>query len=105
VVSADFTADVSESAGTDLRWFFAQWLDRPGCPILKVTAQEGGIAVEQVQQGEPYRFRLRLRWNGAGKQQEQVFVVRDRREVLEVAGPIARLAVDPEVELLFRKAP
>jgi aminopeptidase N len=105
VVSADFVADVSESAGFDLRWFFAQWLDRPGCPVLKVTAQEGGIAVDQVQQGEPYRFRLRLRWKTGGKQQEQVFTVRDRREVLEVAGPITGLAVDPEVELLFRKAP
>jgi len=105
VVTADFVADVSKSAGTDLAWFFSQWLDRTGCPVLRVKPQEGGIAVEQVQQGEAYRFRLRLRWNGADGKQEQVATIRERSTVLPVTGAIADLVVDPEVELLFRKAP
>jgi aminopeptidase N len=105
VVTADFVADVGQSAGTDLGWFFAQWLDRPGCPMLRVQAKPDGIAVDQLQQGEPYRFRLRLRWNGADGKQEQVATIRDRNTVVPVTGAVADLVVDPEVELLFRKAP
>src|SRR5262249_42752661 len=51
LVTADFVAAVQGSCGQDLGWFFAQWLDRVGCPELKVTAQDGAITVTQTQQG------------------------------------------------------
>jgi aminopeptidase N len=105
VVTADFVAAIEDSSGLELDWFFAQWLDRPGCPVLKVTPQEGGITVEQTQQQGPYRCRLRLCWQGAGgKEQERVLELREQRTVLELPGPVTNLTVDPQVELLFRKA-
>ena len=66
----------SESGGKDLRWFFAQWVERPGAPSLhieepKVRAEtssaegRGRFVIDarlrQTQEGEkaqPYRLRL-----------------------------------------------
>src|SRR5712671_2813030 len=72
VVTTDFVAAVEQHSKQKLGWFFDQWLDRVGCPELKVAVADGGIVVQQTQAGEPYRFWLRLRWqDGRGAPQEQ----------------------------------
>jgi len=105
LATADFVAAVQSSSGQDLGWFFAQWLDRVGCPELKVAAQDGAITVTQVQKGEPYRFWLRLRWHapdGAVLARRQRIDQQEQR--LAVDGAVRDLEVDPDVELLFRTA-
>ena len=105
VTTADFVAAVEQSSKEQLDWFFAQWLDRVGCPELKVTPGGGAITVAQVQAGEPYRFWLRLRWrDAAGKPQEERVRVAAASTRVPVTGAVADLQVDPEVELLFRAA-
>lgn len=105
LLTADFQATVQQSCGQDLGWFFAQWLDRKGCPELQVEVEGRAIVVRQRQPGDPYRCWLRLRWTGAdGKPQEQRLRLEDSEHRFPVDGPVADLAVDPAVELLFRPA-
>jgi len=105
VVNADLTAAIEKSAGVELDWFFAQWLDRIGCPVLKVASGEGAIVVEQTQAGEPYRFWLDLRWQDEhGKAQEQRVRIDGKETRVVVAGAVKELQVDPHVQLLYRPA-
>jgi len=93
-------------SGRDLRGFFAQWLDRPGCPELRLAWGADSVVVEQVQAGEPFDFLLPLQWTGAdGRVRKQSFRVRERRlEIRLAGGPVKVPVVDPDVELLYRKA-
>lgn len=105
VMTRDFIASVEQSSKQDLGWFFAQWLDRVGCPELKVAVAAGGITVQQVQKGEPYRFWLRLRWqDGNGAPVERRLRIDAASTEVPVDGTVRDLRVDPEVELLFRPA-
>ena len=105
VVTADFVASVEKSTGRGLDWFFEQWLDRRGCPALRVRAGAGGIVVDQMQRGAAYRFRLPLSWARAdGTRTAQTFEIRAAHTELAVTGKIAELVIDPDVELLFRTA-
>jgi aminopeptidase N len=98
----DFTRAVAKSTGVDLGWFFAQWLDRVGCPELKVAAGDGAISVTQGP-GEPWRCWLRLRWlDDKGDKHEQRVRVAAAKAEVPAAGGIKDLQVDPDVELLFR---
>ncbi|TAH34632.1 MAG: hypothetical protein EYC70_17010 [Planctomycetota bacterium] len=99
-------AAVEKAAGRELGWFFRQWLDRPGCPELQFEWREDGVRVRQTQAGDPYRFALTLKWTGAdGSEHKQRFEVREPDTSLTLAGaPIKVPVVDPDIELLFRKA-
>jgi aminopeptidase N len=102
VRNADFTHAVETSAGVDLGWFFAQWLDRVGCPELKVAAGDGNIAITQGP-GDPWRCWLRLRWlDDKGDKHEQRVRIAGQKDYVPAAGGIKDLQVDPDVELLFR---
>lgn len=105
VRNVDFTTAVEKSSGAELSGFFTQWLDRVGCPELKVVAADGAIAIEQVQPGEPYVFWLRLRWrDAAGAVQQQRVRVSGKTTNVPATGGVQDLEVDPDVELLFRPA-
>jgi aminopeptidase N len=104
VTTADFVATVERASGRELQWFFAQWLDRPGCPELQVEAQDGVIVVAQVQRGEPYRLRVPIAWQSAGGARvARTVVVEGARAEVAVEGTVEELVVDPDVELLFRE--
>ena len=92
----------------DLRWFFSQWLDRVGCPELRVRrstdAEPAGLVIEQTQKGDPYTFWLQLRWTGAdGTVHNKEVRVRERTTKVAIAGSIDDLRLDPDVQLLFRQ--
>ena len=50
VLTEDFQQVMEEVAGTDLRWFFRQWIYQPGYPILDMEwtwdEEEGEISIE-----------------------------------------------------------
>ena len=106
VITADLVKVVEEVSGRELGWFFEQWLDRPGCPILRLSEAEGSPVIEQVHEGAPYRFRLRLRWPGDdGVVHDKVLEITEASTPIPVpAGQIKNLELDPEVELLFKLA-
>ena len=108
VVTDDFVSVVEEISKQELSWFFEQWLNRKGCPELRVgvfTAPggESGVRVEQLQAGEPYRFWLRLKVT-LPQGQDFPFALRVDRRRQEILLPKGSqdLVVDPDVETLFR---
>ena len=102
VSTRDFVRAVESASGQKLGWFFDQWLDRVGCPILEVTSKSEEVVVTQHQGGAPYRFRLRLAWKTAdGEAKERVFRITDKRQRLPLQAA-KDLRIDPKVELLYR---
>lgn len=106
--SADFERVMEEASGQDLGWFFAQWLARPGHPVLTVSTElHAGttrIVVRQVQPGDPWRIAVDLDVaRGGGRRRERI-EMRGREAMIEVeaAEPI-EITVDPDVWLLHER--
>ena len=108
----DLRLAVEHEAGRDLRWFFDQWLTRPGFAELTVRwsqdASTGQLAL-QVAQGArfaPYRFPLRLEVETADGERSLVSVdipaERNARVIVPARPPssVRSVRVDPLVELL-----
>lgn len=106
VTTRDFVRSVERSTGRELGWFFAQWLERPGCPVLRVTPRAGSVVVEQLQDTAPYRLRLPFAWKDArGRAHRATFDVTARRVELRLPGArVETIVFDPDVEVLYRPA-
>jgi len=106
VTTDTLRAALEAASGRALGAFFAQWLDRPGCPELEARWDERGLELVQVQPEEPFEFLLPLRWTAAdGRALERDVRVRERRQRIDLEGaPIRDGVLDPGVELLFRPA-
>jgi aminopeptidase N len=112
--SEDFQQVMEEETGTQLDWFFEQWLHRPGYPILEVETGEAGasaglqVSVTQRQGDYAPRFRLpielELRWDGESRREE--IVLESGRDVFVFPGvpPSAQVTVDPDGHVLKRLA-
>lgn len=110
----EFQRAVNKTTGKNYGWFFDEWVNRKGAPILKLsgvtTKQEGGktvISGEIVQSGEPYRLFIPLQAS-----LESGGPVRTTVEVKGVSTPFRvtvsatpkELALDPEGTLLIAGA-
>jgi len=103
VRTKDLVRLFEESSGEELDWFFDQWLNRVGCPVLRIEATSGGILVEQARDARPYRFRLPLQWTDTdGTKVKRMFEIKGIHTLLVVKN-VRDLVVDPDVELLFRR--
>jgi aminopeptidase N len=111
-LTPDLRTAVEQEAGRDLKWFFDQWLRRPGYAQLRTEwshdAETGEIAL-LVTQGDrfpPYRFTLRVAVEGADgavtDARVEVPAEPSARVVLPGVWTAAPRAVrpDPRVELL-----
>lgn len=97
----DFEAVAENVSGKDLRWFFDQWLYRPGVPKLsfhKVVDADGvSLVVEQFQK-EPYRFTLPVSVDVPGvKEFVRLYPVASRKQIL-------RLSSDKNATIKFSPA-
>jgi len=107
-------------AGRDLRWFFAQWIERAGVPEIEVTGFEvqpsAGPSgernrleamVHMAQHGAPYRLAVDLEFvlDGGRTHRTRIHVTESRQEVI-VPLPERPLAVrlDPGLHLFRRVA-
>lgn len=80
----DFEAVAEKVSGKDLKWFFDQWLYRPGIPKLSIKELVDGngvsLVVEQFQK-ETYRFSLPVVVEGANtKEMVRFLPVTGRRQ-------------------------
>jgi aminopeptidase N len=105
----DLIAAFQDVSGSDLGWFFDQWVYQAGYPVFKYThggypAAEGGytmtIALRQVQQNAPL-FRMPLEvgvTTAAGTSLHRVEVSGEYSSFeLDLDGPPADVVIDPEV--------
>ncbi len=108
-LTGDLQRHMETAAGTDLGWFFQQWLYEPGHPVLEVNwAQDPGgggrVEVRQVQSSNwpTFRFPLTVALIGEdGADRVMTFQVDARQHAFPVSGPApARIKVDPEQVLL-----
>lgn len=116
----DLERTFQEAAGRDLRWFFAQWVERPDAPDLELSGlrlqplhgNSGQVnAVEAVvhitQRGAPYRIPVELEFILSGDRTHRVRIQLAEAQQ-DVIVPLAErpLAVrlDPDLHLFRRVA-
>ena len=100
----------------DLRWFFAQWLERDGAPTLSLseavarpvsgaTAETFQLETTVVQSNEPFRFPLQLRIQMEGDRTQMLTVpLRSQGETISVTLPARPIAIDLDPEFMaFRR--
>jgi aminopeptidase N len=114
----DLARVMGAAAGEDLSPWFAQWLDRPGAPALRVeqarvVSRGGAPAVEltlaQTQAGEPYALDVpvALTLPSMPHAVRRTVRVTERRQTVTLpldAAP-SRLDVDPELDVFRRLDP
>jgi len=106
-------------SGMDLRWFFAQWVERAGAPVLTVIqaralpeASPGQphrylVTAKLIQEGGPYRLRLRLGVSLADGHVHDAWVdlrAADETVTIPVPGRPVALRLDPAYDS-FRRLP
>lgn len=110
----EFAAAVRRTTGQDYGWFFSQWLERGGVPVLKLekvrSRARGGryeVEADVVQVGEPYRLSLPVSLTTTGGTTvRQSLPIRGETAHLrfEADAPPKALSLDPEGNLLLAGA-
>ena len=102
----EFVAATAKATGKNLSWFFDQWLDRPGAPIVKlegVKYSSGVLTGKIVQEGAPYRLKLTLKVEtAAGPKSTDIDV--DRAEtpfMVKLASAPTLVTLDPDGNVLM----
>lgn len=106
----------SEESGKDLRWFFAQWVEQPGAPVMslgKLTAsrlpgEEAGERWElnvQIQQADkPFRVAIPLEVVMKDMTETHWVTISDAENTVTLRVPFQplRVGLDPEL-MVFRR--
>ena len=100
------------AADRDLGWFFAQWLDRPGAPRIRIAGVEPGgqeAVLSLAQEGPPYRLRLpvRLAFADGSQRTETVELTGKSGDISLATGGhrLVEVRVDPGYRVFRRLAP
>lgn len=108
----EFEAAASKAAGEDLRWFFSQWIDRAGVPVIRLTnvivrhdGPDTVIEGQIIQTGSVYRLRMpvqvELRTGAVVRQTVEVKAAQ-APFAIRVAGSPDRLRLDPDAIIPMR---
>ena len=106
----DLEREFSRQHGSQLSWFFDQWLNREGAPALKLIdsqlkkSGEKFIVSITLNQGTPY-YRLNVPVLISGKSDTTVILPMNSQEdtfKIELPEPPDQICIDPEFDL-FRK--
>ena len=106
----------AEESRQDLRWFFAQWMEQDGAPVLSLSeavtrpvagapAQIFQLEATIVQSNKPFRFPLQLRIRMEGDREQMLTVpLRSLRETISVTLPARPISIDLDPEFMtFRR--
>ena len=107
-----------ENSKRELSWFFNQWVQQPGAPLIKILhwdvnesqKSDGGATLSLTvgQQESPYRIRLPIMIDLAdGRMHEAIITLHSLEQDLHIEIPSrpTRLRVDPEYETFRRFSP
>lgn len=108
----------AQESGQDLRWFFTQWVEQDGAPVLSLSealarpvarASERTFQLEAtvVQSGKPFRFPVQLVIRMEGDRKQVMTVpLRERRTVISLAVPARPISVELDPDFMaFRRIP
>ncbi len=108
----DFRRVMEKASGQKLTWFFQQWLNRAGSPVIegswKYRAEDRRIDVEvaQAQSGELYRLPLEIAIaiDGAGEPRIERVLSTERNQHFEIPSEKApsAVALDPNCSILMK---
>ncbi len=106
----------AEESRQDLRWFFAQWVEQDGAPVLSLLeavtrpvagepAQTFQLEATIVQSNKPFRLPLQLLIRMEGDREHVLTVpLRSLREAISIALPARPIAIDLDPEFMaFRR--
>lgn len=109
--SDDFRKVMEESSGENLEWFFTQWLNRPGSPVVDggwsydSAAKKIRIELAQTQTGNPYRLPLELgiQETGAATVRIEKIELTGRSQLFEIAAEKepSSVMLDPKTWILM----
>jgi hypothetical protein len=99
----------ADTSGRELRWFFAQWVERAGAPVLKIAASPAGgpdgRSVRLGHEGEAYRLRVPLSLTlDNGEVRTQTVEPGAEGSALSLPKAARTVRVDPDYEV-FRRIP
>jgi aminopeptidase N len=107
----EFEKAVNKTTGKDYRWFFEQWTERPGVPIVSLAnvkrlPGDGNTLIrgEIVQEGKPYRLAIPVVVEAAnGKTVTKIVETTGAVTTFEMRSvfPPATLRLDPEGTVLM----
>ena len=112
----DLERAFADESRQDLRWFFAQWLEQDGAPVLSLSeatarpvvgAPAFQLEATIIQSNTPFRLPLQLRIRMEGDR-EQILTVqlRSQREVISVTLPTRPISIDLDPEFMaIRRIP
>ncbi len=110
----DFVAAVRKTTGKDYGWFFDQWLNRGGVPVVRLanvklsrSGDETVVSGELIQEGDPYRLHIPIVLEmPEGESLRQTVEARGSATPIRLVtrGTPKRLAVDPEGNTLLAAA-
>jgi aminopeptidase N len=93
----DFRRAMEEVSGQDLAWFFRQWLNRPGSPVVSGSwhydagAKQVVVELSQTQPGAPFRLPIEVGITDEGRDAARV-------ESAELTGPSGTFTFRAEAE-------
>lgn len=109
--SEDFKKVMEENSGVDLGWFFEQWLNRPGSPVIdggwryNSAAKRIEIELHQTQPGNAYRLPLELGVSVEGASQTRIEKIEmtQKQQRFQIAAEKEPLSVllDPSTWILM----
>jgi hypothetical protein len=107
----------AEESRQNLRWFFAQWMEQDGAPVLSLSEAiarpvAGPLRAFQletaiVQSSKPFRLPLQVRFHMEGDREQTLTIpLRSSREAISVTLPARPIAIDLDPEFMaFRRIP
>ena len=103
--TADFQHVMEEVSGTDLGWFFRQWVYRAGSPVIEggwsyhSAAKKIEIHLAQIQPGPAYRLPLEIAVDGKINKVE--LNAKQQRFQLPAASAPSQVELDPNTRMLM----
>lgn len=108
-LTSDFQAVMEEVSGQDLESFFAQWIFRPGQPVLRKSwkQENGSLEIEINQtQPKPFDFPLEIGLNFEdGTSAIETVKLGSKKETITIKTDkaVSEVILDPKVKLLFEE--
>jgi aminopeptidase N len=99
----DLQAVAEKISGKELKWFFDQWLYRPGVPELeiKVKQDEDGFKIKITQGKVLYKLPLEIEIIKDNQSVKETIVVEGKEMEYKVKAKGSRVKLDPGMQLLF----